>query len=120
MIFSKKCVIIITYTINKSLNDKYSSYIYEVPKLENWQIKDYVYSILGNVPQNKLDLLIDKCKYNLFRIQSEIDKILIFDESLHPIIFDTFLSDNVFSDLSKYSIFDFTNAIIKRKRQYRY
>jgi len=114
LIFSRKNVIIITNRVEKSIKDQYTEYIYEIPKLEDWQIKDYVYSTLEGIDQKKLDILIEKCKNNIYRLDNEISKICIFNEAERLHAFNSFLDDNIFSDISKYSIFDFTNAIIKK------
>ena len=114
LIFSMKDVIIVTYKVEDSLKELYESNIYKVPKLEDWQIKDYVYSTQQTIPTTDLDELIEKCNYNIYRIDNELAKLNIFTDAERPYVFNDFISDNVFSDLSKYKIFDFTNAIIKK------
>lgn len=114
LILKRKNVIIICKNITAEIESKYEPYITIVPKLESWQIKDYIYSVLENVDTKKLDYLIDKCNNNIYRLDNEISKLTIFDNSTRENMFDLFVSDNAFSDLSKYSIFDFTNAIIKK------
>lgn len=39
-------LIIICYNIDKSIIESYSNYIVTVPKLESWQIEDYIKSVL--------------------------------------------------------------------------
>lgn len=88
--------------------------IIKFPKLEQWQIKDYVYSIADGVPEEKLDLLIQICKGDIFRISSEASKLSLFTEQERMHVFDSFLEDGVFDDLSEHNIFDFSNAILKK------
>ena len=54
------------------------------------------------------------CNYNIFRIYNEAIKISIFDKKEQSKIFDLMNEDNCFSDLSSLTIFNFTNAIIKK------
>lgn len=114
LIFTLKNVIIVTSKVEDSLKDLYASNIFVIPKLEQWQIKDYVYSTQQSIPTASLDELIEKCNYNIYRIDNELAKLNIFTDAEKPYVFNDFISDNVFSDLSKYKIFDLTNAIIKK------
>lgn len=113
-VLNEKNLILICDKISKELKDKFSDVICEVPKLEDWQIQDYVYSKLDGVDSSKLDELIAICKKDIYRIDREISKIEIFSEKERPYVFDDFMSDGVFSDLTKYSVFDLTNAVVKR------
>lgn len=105
---------IICSKISKEIKEEFSDYIIEIPKLENWQIKDYVYSILEGIPTNQLDMLLDVCKYDIFRIEQEVKKLNIFDTETRKEVFDKFISDDIFSDLSSNNMFDFSNAIMKK------
>ena len=107
-------LIIITYKIDKAIESTFEDLIITVPKLEDWQIKDYLYSILPEVNQQNLNDLILSCKGDIYRIDNEASKLLIFNQSERSQLFDKFINDGVFSDLSKYTVFDFTNAIIKK------
>lgn len=109
-----KNTIIICSKIKGDVEDRF---VYKIPKLEKWQIKDYVYSVLTGISHKDLDRLIEICGYDIFRIQGEIDKLLIFSEIERQSSYEDFVSDDVFSDLSSYSIFDFTNAIIKDDKE---
>lgn len=109
--FDRKNLFIITKKVSVDVGDN----LYEVPKMEDWQIKDYVYSLLDNINQNKLNDLIDKCK-NIYRLDSEISKLTLFNPIERPALYDIFLEDGVFNDLSKFSIFDLTNAILKKDK----
>lgn len=98
--------------ITKKISDKYIDYTYEVPKLEDWQIKDYAYSLLENIKHKDLDYLISICK-DIYRIDNELSKLTIFSDK-HQELFNQFISDDVFSDLSNYTVFDLTNALLKK------
>jgi DNA polymerase III delta subunit len=105
---------IVCKKISKDAEDTLSDRIVSVPKLENWQIKDYVYSQLEGIDTKELDELIDLCKYDIYRLQSEIEKLLIFNEGERKYIFSDFVYDGIFSDLSTYTVFDLSNSIIKK------
>jgi hypothetical protein len=109
-----KNLIIVTDKVDKDIESLYSLYITVMPKLENWQIKDYVYSIADGVNPKKLDWLIDLCGADIYRLHNELSKVSIFKEKERDAIFDLLLNDDSFSDLSNYVIFDLTNALLKR------
>lgn len=105
-----------TYIICKKLinSESFEDLIVHVPKLENWQIIDYANSRCDGVDQSSLQELINNCNYNIYRLENELSKIYIFDKNKQQSIFNMMLEDNAFIDISKYKIFDFSNAIIKR------
>lgn len=81
-----------------------------IPKLEPWHIKDYVYSVCEGLPESELQYLISIHGQNLFRLENELEKILIFNDvaKIYPQ-----LKSQLFTDTSEYGIFDVINAIIK-------
>lgn len=83
----------------------------DFPKLEQWQIIDYVYSICNGVDKQDLDWLMELCNYDIYRLQQEINKILIFPEVERKYLFKDFISSDIFSDLANKTIYDFSNAI---------
>lgn len=109
-----KDLYIICKSIDKKSVEVFSNYIVELPKLEDWQIKDFVYSVAEGADVKSLDRLIEVCGNNIYRINSELDKIKIFNEQERKFTFDKFIEDGIFSDLSTYTIFDFSNAIVKK------
>ena len=87
-----------------------------LPKLEKWQISDYVYSIANGVPEKDLDYLIELCNYDIYRLEQELKKLKIFDEKEQNYVFQSLKQDDAFNDLSNYSIFNFTNALLKKDK----
>ena len=75
----KNCCIIY---IGKKLKDvlDIEEYIVNIPKLETWQITDYVYTRGCGVDKQDLDYLINLSNSDLFRLEKELDKIELFDE----------------------------------------
>lgn len=111
---SKKDLIIICKTVEKKTAEMYDDYIVEIPKLEDWQIQDYVYSVCEGVEEKELNKLLAVCKNDIYKIDSELKKLEIFAEVEKNFVFQTFLRDGIFNGLSTYSIFDFSNAIIRK------
>jgi len=90
-------------------------YIIDIPKIEDWQIKDYVYTRGKGVENKDLDYLLSLTN-DLFRLEKELDKIEIFEENYRKNIFKQFIENGIFNDLIPYNTFDFIEAIIKRKK----
>lgn len=114
-ILSKTNYIIITSKITDSETaDLFSEVIVDVPKMESWFIKDFVYSVLPKCDDSAKDYLIALCNNNVYRVDQELSKLALFDEKEQNKILNLMIKENSFGDLSVHTIFDFTNAIIKR------
>lgn len=113
-ILEEKNVVIITKKVSKDVRDIFMNYIVEIPKLENWQVKEYAYSIADGVNKRKLDWFLDLCKYNIDRIDQELSKISIFDKSFRDNLFDKMVYDGAFDDIQSISVFDLSNALCVR------
>lgn len=108
-IMDYKSVFIITKKIKSKL---YADNVIEIPKLEDWQYKDYIKCYVKNVSDKDADYLFNICNKNIYRLSNEISKLSIFDNS--DLMLKNFIADGVFSDLSNKTIFDFTNALFHR------
>lgn len=108
-----------TYIVCKNIPnaDEYKDIVVDVPKLEKWQIIDYANSRCNGVNSNDLQQILDDCNYNIYRVDNELSKLYIFDKDKQQFIFNMMLEDSSLIDTSKYKIFDFSNAIIKRDIQ---
>ena len=109
-----KNLIVVCNSIDKDCIDIFSSYIISMPKLEDWHIKDYVYSVVDGVDHKKLDWLIGICNKDIYRIDNELSKLALFGERERDLLFEMFANDGMFSDLSDLVVFDLTNAILKK------
>lgn len=107
-------VFIVCANINKDSEELFKDYIIEVPKLEAWQIKDYIYSIAEGVPENTLDKIISLCGTNIDRLDSEIGKLSIFNPAERKYLLEAMIQDGAFSDLTDTNVFNVTNAIIRK------
>lgn len=107
-------LIIITGKVEKEVKKLFEDYVVNVPKLQTWQIKDYVYSLLEGIDSTYLDWLISNCNENINRLQLEIDKLLLFSPQERKILFKQMVDDDAFGDITHQTIFDFTDGIVKR------
>lgn len=110
----KNTVVVCKTISNSNIIEQAEKYIVNINKLELWQIKEYVYSVCEGVDTNKLDWLVSICHNDIFRINQELDKIVLFDKSLQKYIFEEFIENNIFSDLTSFVVFDLINGIIKK------
>lgn len=104
-------IIVVSKFSDKSIEKELSEYIITLPKLERWQMKDYAYSILPGLKSTDLDVLLNLCGDDIYRLQQELDKFLIFQESERKYLFEDFVLDGALSDLSTYDIFKLSNAL---------
>lgn len=99
---------------NKYTGNTLNDYVVTIPKLENWQIENYVINRLPGLTRDKCVWLCKSCNYDIYRLNLEVDKISIFDEKYHENIFRQINDDNGYSDLSSFTQYDIINAILKK------
>ena len=107
------------YIVVKKVEDKQSlkvfeEYILKLPKLEEWQIKDYVYSFIEGVDRKNLDWLIAAANKDIYRLENEIDKFRLFEPNEQKFLFNDMVSDGAFHDLSNFNVFNITNALTSK------
>ena len=97
-------------SVSKQVEKSLSDYIVRIKKLEPWQIRDYVYTLCAGIDQRELDILLDTYKDNIYGLDNEISKLLIFNDmnKVYPKI-----KSQLFNDVSSFGIFDLVNALIK-------
>lgn len=110
----KDLIIVVSRFQEKSLEKQFEPWTVSVPKIEDWMLKDYVYSTTEGVDQKDLDWLINLCGKNIARLQMELDKLSLFGVDERKYLFKDLIRDGAVDDLSSYSIFNFTNAIASR------
>lgn len=114
LLYNKNNLIIIANKIDKGPKKFYGDLVIEVPKLVEWQIKDMVYSFCRGVDTKNLDWLIHNCNGDVNRLYQESLKLKIFNENERKDVFDEMVEDGAFNDLSSNTIFNFTNAILRK------
>lgn len=105
---SYRNLIVISKKVDSNIN-----YI-EFPKLEGWQIQDYISSSLEGLSQEDLDSLFKLTQNNIYLTEKEIDKIRIFSPSQRSLIFHLLKKENNFNESNTYAVFELANYIIKR------
>lgn len=111
---SQKNLYIITHKVDKDIITEYNDFILDIPKLEGWHLKDYVYSVAEGVDYKELDWLIDICNSDIYRIENELDKFRLFDVNERKYLLDDMKYQGAFSDLSCFNVFNITNAVINK------
>lgn len=86
----------------------------KIPKLVDWQVLDYCYSKLKGLDRSSVDSLIKFYNGNYFKFLNDVDKISIFNDSQQQFIFNEMLNENQLNASSDYTIWDLSNAIIKK------
>ena len=95
-------LIVICKTIDKDTEKLFQQYIVSVPKLEDWQIADYVYSLAEGVDTKLLDSLIKVCNNDIYRLDQELKKIKIFDKQERNFVFNQFIEDGNWDEAKNY------------------
>ena len=117
ILFNKDNVVVIAKKIDKSSKKFYGDMVIEVPKLAEWQIKDMVYSFGRGIDTKHLDWLIYNCNGDANRLYQEMTKVAIFNDKERKHLFEEMVGDGAFNDLSANTIFNFTNAVLKKDYQ---
>ncbi len=105
-----KNVIILTKKV--TTEDKLN--IVDIPKLQNWQIEDYATILLDGLSKTAIDWIVKTCNHNIYRIENEANKLSIFEKDKREYLFECFVKDGLLDDLSNYTIFNFSNALITK------
>lgn len=114
IVYNKDNVIVIANKISSASKKFYGELVIEVPKLAEWQIKDMVYSLGKGISNKYLDWLMLNCNNDVNRLYQEMQKLNIFSEKERVHLFEEMAEDGAFNDLSSNTIFNFTNAVLKK------
>lgn len=84
-----------------------------VPKLENWQVIDYVRTNSSkSIADTDIEDLVKACKYDIHAVDIELSKYCNFDDNQQKSIFYRLLKNNQLPRLYDGDIFEFTTALI--------
>lgn len=94
----------------------------KIPKLEPWQFVDYLQYKLPGMNKSDLEWLITQYEVTdsrvkeirYERLENDLDKIAIFEPALQDSIFNELYTSGEYSTISNLTIFDLTEALIKR------
>lgn len=102
---------VICNKISSKYKKIYDENIVDVPKLQDWQIKDFITSNCGWLTNDEVDELFSYYKNDLFRLNNELDKLKLLGSGSYKRI-----KNQLYVDISNFNIFDITNAIIKKDK----
>ena len=103
--------IICSKILSNSLTSKYKNDIISIDELEDWQIKDYAYSMAKGAKKSDIDWILNNCK-DIYRLSNELQKYSIFKEEERKYLFTSFKEDGLYDDLLSTTEIDFSNYIV--------
>lgn len=83
-------------------------------KLEPWQIESYIAALVPGLTSQEIEWLCKNAGYDINRLDNEASKLSIFDRKEQPNIFKQINDENGYCDLNELTIFNLSNAIIKK------
>lgn len=99
-------------TVSDTIKLKFNYNILKISELKNIWIKDYIYSTGNGLNNKSLDWLQNKCSNNIDRINLELDKFKVFPNGSRQAMFDEAVKSNFLYDLSEFTVFNFSDAIV--------
>ena len=109
-----KNLIIVCKKVDDETSKIFDSYLVKFPKLEEWQIKDYVYSKGDGIADVKLDWLCSVAGNDIYRLDNELSKLTLFSKGERDLLFEMFSDEDMYSDMSSHHTFDMSTALLKR------
>jgi len=82
----------------------------DMPELLDWQVLDFAKMRLPGVKESDVEWLCKQAKYDIYRIDSECDKIAIFNKNDQQLVFNQLKDEGGYMDLTEFNIFDFCQA----------
>ena len=108
---------IVCNKIDNDTKELFNDYVIEFPKLESWQVADFLYSNVPGADKEKLDYILRITKGDPYRLSLEIDKLNLYSENMRKKVLDDFIKDNVFSDMGEYTTLNLISAITSKKSE---
>ena len=113
-LYSSNNIIVLANEIEDEAKKFYRPILIEVPKLEEWQVKDMVYSFGKGVNTKILDWFVSACNGDFNRMYQEMLKVVIFPEEQRETIITEMTNDGALYDMSSSTVFNLTGAVTKR------
>ena len=104
---SNNRVWVICNKIDNKVKKECDDCIVEVPKLEEWQVRDFISSYCDVLSESQIDELYEVYKNNLFRLDNELHKIKLIGNYEQ-------IKSQLYTDISNYNVFDIVNSIVRR------
>lgn len=103
--------IVVCEQIDKSIDSLVENFVIKMPKLEEWQILDYIKTLCPEIDETEASWLIKSSNGSIEKLLNELDKITIFPKNERKQI----LSEVLFSsqtDLYNVDLFTIVNALV--------
>lgn len=97
---------------NSSDPSREDAYVVEIPKLQDWQVIDYIKSRLPGIEDIFIPQLLALTGGDLFAIEKEIDKIAVIPEEEQALVIQSILQGRD----SYNTVFEVVGAILKRDK----
>lgn len=104
--------VVVCDKVDKKIKSKVDDYIIELPRLLEWQIKDYMKVLAPHMDKYDIDWLYTAAQGNIHRILNELDKINSFPPVEQKLAIEA-LKYEPGSDLFYINTFKVTDAILK-------
>lgn len=105
--------IVICSKIDKKIEPQLIEFIVKIPKLVDWQIKDFMKLNCKYLEEDEINWLFDVTNGDIYRIENELDKIKLYSNDKQREILNELKYDEC-TDLYKISTFTLSEAILKR------
>lgn len=89
----------------------------KIPKLEKWQLDDFVTGKLPGINKNELLWLSNEYGDNYFGFINEIEKLSLFNKSEQAEVFNLLKNSGEFKSITSLNIWDLSNGILKRDKE---
>lgn len=111
-----KNTIIICNKVDKKVIDNLTDYIVEVPKLVDWQVKDFMKTLCPGLDSASIDWAYTNMGGDIYKIKNELDKIRLFppQEQLNVLASLRFVDG---SDLYIQTLYKLAEAIVKNNKR---
>lgn len=103
--------IVVCDQIEKSIEPSLTDFIVQMPKLQEWQILDYVKTFCKGIADEDLLWLIRASDFNIDRVLNELDKVQRFSSDEQKQVFASICTDRN-NGFYKADLFKIVNAIV--------
>lgn len=86
----------------------------EVPKIEDWQVVDYMRTKCPGLSEDEILWMQQACGKDIERIDNETDKISMFPKDMQTWMLESLMSDGNYGGDGQGSSFDLVNAVMRR------
>lgn len=104
-----KHLIVITEKVSDDCQWMFNNDIVEFPEISDWMLKDYIHSNVPKLSDQNIEDLFNRCNKNPYRIDNEVFKLKLFDDS--NFIYNSY-KDTI--DNKSSLMFDLTNSLIDK------